>query len=104
MIQLNKYLSAVFLAVSLVSVAGCASTAHQQGTGEYIDDTVITTKVKTAILEDPMTKVLEIKVKTFKGEVQLSGFVSSQAEADRAVELARRVDGVKSVKNDMVVK
>ena len=84
--------------------AGCASTSTQQGTGEYIDDTVITTKVKAAILEDPLTKVLEIKVKTFKGEVQLSGFVGSQAEANRAIELARAVEGVKSVRNDMVVK
>jgi len=102
--QLNKILSAVFLAVSLVSVVGCASTTKQQGTGEYVDDTVITTKVKAAILEDPLTKVLEIKVKTFKGEVQLSGFVSSQAAANRAVELARGVSGVTSVKNDMQIK
>jgi osmotically-inducible protein OsmY len=102
--QLNKHLSAVFLAVTLVSVVGCAPTAKQQGTGEYIDDTVITTKVKAAILEDPMTKVLEIKVKTFKGEVQLSGFVSSRAAADRAVELARGVSGVTSVKDDMQIK
>ena len=102
--QLSTYLSAAFLAVSLVSVAGCASTATKQSTGEYIDDSVITTKVKTAILEDPMTKVLEIKVTTVKGEVQLSGFVGSQAEANRAVELARGVKGVTSVKNDMQIK
>lgn len=102
--QINKYLSAVFLAVSLASVVGCASTATQQGTGEFVDDAVITTKVKAAILEDPMTKVLEIKVKTFKGEVQLSGFVSSRAAADRAVELARGVKGVTSVKDDMEIK
>jgi hyperosmotically inducible protein len=102
--HLNKYLSAIFLAVTLVSVAGCASTAHKQGTGEYVDDTVITTKVKAAIFDDPLTKVLEIKVKTFKGEVQLSGFVSSQAAANRAIELARGVSGVTSVKNDMQIK
>ena len=102
--QLSKYLSAVFLAVSLVSVVGCASTSTQQGTGEFIDDFVITTKVKAAIIEDPLTKVLEIKVKTFKGEVQLSGFVSSQAAANRAIELARGVKGVTSVKNDMQIK
>jgi hyperosmotically inducible protein len=102
--QLNKYLAVVFLAVTLGSVAGCASTRTQQGTGEYIDDAVITTKVKAAILEDPMTKVLEIKVKTFKGEVQLSGFVSSRAAADRAVALARGVKGVTSVKDDMQIK
>ncbi|HRK77128.1 MAG TPA: BON domain-containing protein [Thiobacillus sp.] len=102
--QLNKVLSAAFLAVSLAAVAGCSSTAHQQGTGEYIDDAVITTKVKAAIFDDPMTKLLEIKVKTFKGEVQLSGFVSSQAAANRAVELARGVNGVTAVKNDMQIK
>lgn len=102
--QVNQYLSAVFLAVTLGSVVGCAPTAHKQGTGEYIDDSVITTKVKAAILEDPLTKVMEIKVKTFKGEVQLSGFVSSQAAANRAVELARGVSGVTSVKNDMQIK
>lgn len=102
--QLSTCLSAAFLAVSLVVVAGCASTATQQSTGEYIDDSVITTKVKTAILEDPVTKVLEIKVTTFKGEVQLSGFVSSTAAADRAVELARGIKGVISVKNNMQIK
>jgi hyperosmotically inducible protein len=102
--QFNKYLSAAFLAVSLISVVGCASTAKQQGTGEYIDDSVITTKVEAAILDDPMTKVLEIKVETFKGEVQLSGFVSSRAAANRAIELARGVKGVTSVKDDMQIK
>jgi len=102
--QLNKYLSAVLLAVSLATVVGCSSTAHKQGTGEYIDDSVITTKVKALIIEDPLTKVLEIKVKTFKGEVQLSGFVSSQAAANRAIELARSVNGVASVINDMQIK
>lgn len=102
--QVNKYLSAVLLGLTLVAVAGCASTRHQQGTGEYVDDSVITAKVKAAILEDPMTKVLEIKVKTFKGEVQLSGFVSSRAAANRAIELARGVRGVTSVKDDMQIK
>jgi hyperosmotically inducible protein len=102
--QLNKYLSAVFLAVTLGSVVGCASTRTQQGTGEYVDDAVITTKVKAALVEDPLTKALEIKVKTFKGEVQLSGFVSSRASANRAIELARGVKGVTSVKDDMEIK
>lgn len=100
----NKLVAAVFLAVSLGTVVGCASTSTQQGTGEYVDDSVITTKVKALILDDPLTKVLEIKVKTFKGEVQLSGFVSSQAAANRAIELARSVKGVTAVKNDMLIK
>ena len=102
--QLGKYLSALFLAVTLVSAAGCASTSKQEGTGEYVDDSVITTKVKAAILNEPDLKVAEINVETFKGAVQLSGFVSSQAAANKAVEVARRVGGVKSVKNDMRIK
>ena len=102
--QLRKSLSAILLAVSLGAVAGCASTSTQQGTGEFVDDAVITTKVKAAILEDPLTKVLEVKVKTFKGEVQLSGFVSSREAANRAVELARGVKGVTAVKDDMQIK
>lgn len=102
--QLNKYLSAIFLAVTLVFVVGCASTAKQEGTGEYVDDSVITTKVKAAILNEPSLKVAEINVETFKGVVQLSGFVSSREAANKAVELARKVPGVSSVKNDMRIK
>ena len=104
MIQLGKYLSALFLAVMLVTAVGCASTSKQEGTGEYIDDAVITTKVKAAIFEDETVKVAEVNVETFKGAVQLSGFVSSQASINKAVEVTRRVKGVKSVKNDMRVK
>jgi hyperosmotically inducible protein len=102
--KFSKVLSAAFLAVALVSVVACAPTAKKEGTGQYIDDTVITTKVKAALIEDPMTKATEINVETFKGVVQLSGFVSSQAAANRAVELTRGVAGVKSVKNDMRIK
>jgi osmotically-inducible protein OsmY len=88
----------------LVSFLGCASTAKQEGTGEYIDDSVITTKVKAEIFKDSSLKSSEINVETFKGAVQLSGFVNSQADIDRAVEVARGVKGVTSVKNDMRVK
>ncbi|OYY95754.1 MAG: transporter [Hydrogenophilales bacterium 28-61-23] len=102
--QLNKYLSAVFLAATLVSAVGCSSTPQQQGAGEYIDDSWITTKLKAALLDDPATKATEINVKTFKGEVQLSGFVSSQDAANRAIELARGIKGVKAVTNDMRLK
>ena len=102
--KISKTLSAAFLAISLVSVVGCASTSKQEGTGQYIDDTVITAKVKAALIEDPLTKAIEINVETFKGVVQLSGFVSSQAAMDKAVALARNVNGVKSVKNDMRIK
>jgi osmotically-inducible protein OsmY len=102
--KFSKVISAAFLAVALVSVVACAPTAKQEGTGQYIDDTVITAKVKAALIEDPTTKATEINVETFKGVVQLSGFVISQAAANRAVELARGVAGVKSVKNDMRIK
>ena len=88
----------------IASALGCASTRTQEGTGEYVDDTVITTKVKAAILDEPTLKSAEINVETFKGVVQLSGFVSSQAAENRAVEVARTVGGVKSVKNDMRLK
>ena len=90
------------LAMSLM--LGCASTSTKEGTGEYLDDTVITTKVKAAIFEEPGLKSAEINVETFKGVVQLSGFVTSTALANKAVEIAGKVSGVKSVKNDMRVK
>ena len=102
--QLGKYFSAFFLAIALVSVVGCASTAKQEGTGEYIDDAVITTKVKAAILNEPSLKATEINVETFKGVGQLSGFVSSRTAESKAVEVARNVKGVKSVRNDMLLK
>ena len=102
--QLGKYVSAVALAFTLASVVACASTHKQEGTGEYMDDSVITTEVKATILNEPTLKVAEINVETFKGAVQLRGFVSSQAAANKAVEVARGVGGVKSVKNDMRVK
>lgn len=102
--QLSKYLSALFLAITLASVVGCASTSKQEGTGEYVDDSVITTKVKSAIFNEPTLKVAEINVETFKGVVQLSGFVSAQSSATKAGELAYGVKGVKSVKNDIRLK
>ena len=83
---------------------GCASSAKHESTGQYVDDTAITAKVKTAIFEQPTLKSAEINVETFKGVVQLSGFVSSQANIDRAVVVARNVKGVASVTNKMSVK
>ena len=94
------FIGAMALAVTL----GCASTAKKEGTGEYVDDTVITSKVKAAILGEPTLKSAEINVETFKGVVQLSGFVSSPAAESKAVEVTRTVGGVKSVKNDMRLK
>jgi len=102
--QVSKYLSAVFVAVTLVSAVGCASTSTREGTAEYVDDSVITGKVKLAILNEPTLKSAEINVETFKGAVQLSGFVNSQADINKAVAVARGVPGVTSVKNDMRLK
>jgi osmotically-inducible protein OsmY len=99
-----KTLSAVFATAILMATVGCASTRTQEGTGEYIDDSVITTKVKTAILGEPGLKVSEINVETFKGVVQLSGFVGSREDITSAVKVASAVSGVKSVKNDMQLK
>jgi osmotically-inducible protein OsmY len=99
-----KGISTFLVAITMMFMLGCASTTKHEGTGEYVDDTVITTKVKTAILEEPGLKSAEINVETFKGVVQLSGFVSSRASANKAAEIARGVRGVKSVKDDMRVK
>lgn len=93
-----------FLTLTLLAVMGCGSTQKQEGTGEYFDDTVITTKVKAALLNEPTLKSAEINVETFKGAVQLSGFVSSSASISKAIEVARGVAGVKSVKNSMQLK
>lgn len=100
----TRRIAAFCCAMALASVVGCASTATREGTGEYVDDAVITTKVKSAILGEPTLKSVEIKVETFKGIVQLSGFVSSAAAENKAVEVARSIKGVKSVKDDMQVK
>ena len=102
--RFNRFATFFFTILLLASFLGCASTSKQEGTGEYVDDTVITTKVKTAIFNDPNLKSSEINVETFKGVVQLSGFVNSRADINRAVEVARGIAGVKSVKNDMRVK
>jgi hypothetical protein len=100
----KKRISTFILTAALVAVAGCAATPTKEGTGEYIDDSVITTKVKAAILNEPMLKSAEINVETFKGVVQLSGFVAKQESAVKAGELARGVKGVMSVKNDIRMK
>lgn len=92
------------VAASVVTLAGCGSTTTQSSTGQYLDDTAITGKVKAAIFNDASLKSAEINVETFKGAVQLSGFVNSQADIQRAVAVAQGVAGVKSVKNDMRMK
>jgi osmotically-inducible protein OsmY len=99
-----KRFTAAALAILMFAIAGCAGTAKTEGTGEYIDDTVITAKVKAAILNEPTLKSAEVNVETFKGVVQLSGFVTSQANIYKAVEVTRGVKGVTNVKNDMRLK
>ena len=99
-----KRLSALFSAILLASVLGCAGTPRQESAGEFIDDTWITTRVKTALVTDDLVKATEVSVETFKGVVQLSGFVSSDAAMAQAVRLAQDIRGVTSVENDMIVK
>ncbi len=100
-----KSLFAVFCTALLMSVVvGCASTSTRESTGEYIDDSLITTKVKSAIFNEPTLKSAEVNVETFKGVVQLSGFVGTQANIHKATEVARHVAGVTSVRNDMRLK
>jgi osmotically-inducible protein OsmY len=99
--RILKFLVCIGLVTAFL---GCASTQHQASTGEYVDDSVITTKVKAAILEEPTLKTLQITVVTFKGEVQLSGFVDTAQSVKKAGEVARSIKGVTSVKNDLIVK
>ena len=99
-----KHIPLAFAAVALSLLVACAPTAKSEGTGQYFDDSVITTKTKAAMLNDANLKAAEINVETYKGRVQLSGFVSSQADIDRAVQLAKSIPGVSSVKNDMRLK
>jgi osmotically-inducible protein OsmY len=95
---------ALIAAVMMTGIVACASTPTHESTGQYMDDSLITTKVKAEIVNEPSLKATEINVETFKGVVQLSGFVSSDTAMQRAVEIARNVKGVVSVKNDMRLK
>src|SRR5687768_4032277 len=96
-----KRLSAVFISALLVSALGCATQSEPQSTGAYMGDSWVTTKVKTAILNEPSLKVLQINVENYEGVVQLSGFVDNAASRTKAAEIARSVQGVKTVKNDL---
>jgi osmotically-inducible protein OsmY len=100
----NNVAVLVLAALMGVSVGACTSTPTQQSTGEAIDDGVVTAKVKAALVEDPVTKAHQINVETFKGNVQLSGFVETNDARTRAVQLARQVDGVKQVRDAMQVR
>ena len=103
MINFNR-VTAILAALAIATPVGCAATAKHESTGQYVDDTAITAKVKKDIFDEPTLKSAEINVETFKGVVQLSGFVRSQANINTAVVVAKNVTGVKSVKNDMLVK
>jgi osmotically-inducible protein OsmY len=102
--KIAQRLATMLFAASLLAVTGCASTANGEGPGQYIDDSVITAKVKASIFNEPTIKASEINVETYKGDVQLSGFVADPGDATKAVEIARGVKGVTSVKNDVRVK
>ena len=100
----RKFLSQAFLTLLVITSLGCASTKTQEGTGEYFDDSWITTKVKAAMFNEPNLKASDINVETFKGEVQLSGFVNSDEDIRKAVAFTREIKGVKSVRNDIRIK
>jgi len=99
-----KRISAIFLALVFASVLGCAGGPQKESTGEYVTDSWITSKVKLALAEDPDVKAREVNVETFKGVVQLSGFVISQAAMNQAVYRTSKIQGVTEVKNDMRIK
>ncbi len=97
-------LALLLLPVAVGGFAGCASTSTRESTGEYIDDSAITTKVKSSLFADPDVSGFAVKVETYKGIVQLSGFVNTPGEKQRAGDIAARVAGVRSVENNLVVK
>jgi hypothetical protein len=100
----TRFVGYFVLVMLMVAFVACASTSKQESTGEYVDDSVITTKVKALLAEDDFLKSFKISVETYKGTAQLSGFVASQNAVDKAGQIARSVKGVKSVKNDLIVK
>ena len=100
----NMFIGCFLVLLMIATFVACASTSKQEGAGEYVDDSVITTKVKSALGADDFLKSFEISVETYKGIVQLKGFVDSPKAVDKAGEVARGVKGVKSVKNDLNVK
>lgn len=100
----NVIIYCLVLLVLIATLAACASTPTRESTGEYVDDSVITTKVKSLLAADDFLKSFQIGVETYKGVVQLSGFVNAQKAVDKAIEITRTVNGVKAVKNDLIVK
>lgn len=99
--NLPHLLLVVFLGIFTLS--GCASTSHQEGTGEYLDNTAITSQIKTDYAFDPDIRSLNISVKTYKGHVLLTGEVQNAYQKRKAVDIARHVNGVKSVEDRLVI-
>jgi len=104
MATMSNILKHVLCIALIVALTGCASTRTQESSGEYIDDSAITATVKADLVADPVTKARQIGVETFKGVVQLSGFVDNSEEKERAREIARKVKGVRGVRNNIIVK
>ena len=100
----NVLIGYLVLIMLVATFMACASTPKQEGAGEYVDDSVITTKVKSLLAADDFLKSFQIGVETYKGTVQLSGFVNSKNAVNKAVEITRSVKGVESVKNNLIVK
>jgi hyperosmotically inducible protein len=100
----NIVIRCLVLLMLITTFVACASTPKQESTGEYVDNSVITTKVKALLAEDDFLKSFQISVETYKGIVQLSGFVNSQQAVNKAGQIAKSVQGVKSVRNDLIVK
>lgn len=102
--KIRTILSAVLVSGAALTATGCAHNGHEHSVGEVVDDSVITTKVRTALLAEDDVKSFDIKVKTFNGTVQLSGFVDSQWQIDKATQVAASVQGVRTVTNDLIHK
>jgi len=100
----NIVIRCLVLLMLITALMACASTRTHQSAGEYVDDSVITTKIKSQLAGDDFIKSFQISVESYKGIVQLSGFVDSQAAIDKAGQIARGVQGVKSVKNNLIIK
>jgi len=100
----NMFIRCLLIMMLLAIFVACDSPSKQERAGEYVDDSVITTKVKSLLAADDILKSFDITVETNKGNVQLSGLVDSQKTVDKAGEIAKGVSGVKSVKNSLIVK
>lgn len=101
---IKNVMKMLLVATVLATVAGCTASPTRESTGEYVDNTVVTTKVKTALAQDSIGSLLDVEVSTFRDVVQLSGFVDSEEDKTRAEEIASSVEGVASVDNSLIVK